>query len=143
MGIISNCPYYLKPMDFLCDEGHHVILYHSSYIDADGKEHIRLYDSVTTAYDGQVVQKVSFRDELKSYIDIHDYIPYTMWNPVCTYTYVAARGYHYRQCTDCGYKLANEPHNYIYIQGRYRCDTCGYTTTTLPEINSTENEELA
>lgn len=132
----------LKPMDFLCAEGHHVVLYHSSYTDDKGKERINLYDCITTTYENIVVQKVSYRSELKSKIvDEHKYIPYTVWNPVCTYSYVAARGYHYRQCTDCGYKLANEAHEYSYVNGRYRCDVCGFTTSTSTEINSAENEE--
>ncbi len=126
----------LKPMDFLCAEGRHVVLYHSKVLNGSTYTYY-IYDSSTNE------GKVKYRAVTQEFFDRYDYIPYTMWNPVCTYTYVAARGYHYRQCTDCGHKLANEPHNYIYIQGRYRCDTCGYTTTTLPEINSTENEELA
>ncbi|MBR6562866.1 MAG: hypothetical protein IKK70_02885 [Clostridia bacterium] len=132
----------LKPMDFMCASGHHIMLYHSHYVNQEGKIIVNVYDCVTKSYSNNVVGKVSFRQESFDAIDAKNYKYYTPWNPVCTYTMKFTVGYHYRECTDCGHKQPTQTHTFVFQNNRYRCSVCGYTTSNLPEINSTGNQDI-
>lgn len=126
----------LRPMDFICKSGVHVVLYLSQYTDSNGNIMYNIIDSSIE------MGKVAIRAVPKSYYTSNGYSCYTPWNPECTYEYSFTAGYHYQKCTDCGYKLTSEPHDFRSINNRYVCNDCGYTTSNLPEINSTDNEAV-
>lgn len=141
----------LKPMDFICKPGEHVVLYLSEYVDSDGEVIFNIIDSsVETG-------KVKTRTKPKKYYTERGYVCYTPWKPQCTYQTEYDTTYHYNECTDCGYEsikthtfsysdsdpkyhnkrctgcvyTARERHNFVLdAYGQARCRYCGYTNGT-------------
>ncbi|MBR6783506.1 MAG: hypothetical protein IKM32_02330 [Clostridia bacterium] len=115
----------LKPMDFICRPGEHVVLYLSQYTDSNGNIIYTIIDSsVETG-------KVAIRTKPKSYYTTRGYTCYTPWNPQCTYQTEYDSTYHYNECTDCGYEMRSA-HTYAYSSNNKlthikRCSGCAYT----------------
>ncbi len=112
--------YDLRRMDYLVYSNHHIVL----FVRFDfSSSKVVIYDATKTTA-GRVALRYS---SIANYTTM--YTAKTPWNPICnpSIVYSFDENTHWHACLECGYRLDEGGHNFVYSPSGPVCSVCGFS----------------